>query len=60
MPVIGLIRSRLRSTEPLDAQPIAQLRTLLTDRGGPCYEPSEPDALKVALQEISASLDVRD
>jgi hypothetical protein len=58
MPLIGSIRSRLRSAEPLDARAIAQLKTLLTDRGGPCYAPSEPNALKVALEEISASLDV--
>jgi len=59
MPVIASIRSRLRSTEPLDPHAIAQLKTLLRDRGGPCYISSRPDALKVALGEISAALDVR-
>ena len=56
MPLIDSIRTRLRSSEPLDARVIAQLRTLLTDRDGPCYAVTEPDALKVALEEISATL----
>ena len=59
MPLIGSIRSRLCSTDPLDAQAIAELKTLLRDRDGPCYVPTGPDALKVALERISESLDVR-
>lgn len=57
----ALIRStasRLRSDEPLDPQGIARLKTLLRDVNGPCYEPSRPDALTVALQEVSNALDV--
>jgi len=59
MPLIGSIRSRLCSTDPLDARAIAELKTLLRDRDGPCYVPTGPDALKVALERISESLDVR-
>jgi hypothetical protein len=59
LPVIGSIRSRLRSTDPVDARAIAELNTLLRDRDGPCYVPTGPDALKVALRRISDSLDVR-
>jgi hypothetical protein len=58
-----LIRStaaRLRSAEPLDARGIAGLRTLLSNFSGPCYVPGLPDALKVALQEVSNSLDLAD
>jgi hypothetical protein len=58
MPAIDLIRSRLHSAEPLDPRAMAQLKTLLSERTGPCYAPSEPDALKVALEELSASLTV--
>jgi hypothetical protein len=50
--------SRLRSDEPLDAVGIARLKTLLRDVSGPCYEPSRPDALTVALQDISNALNV--
>jgi hypothetical protein len=53
MPLILAIRSRLVSGEPLAAQGIARLKTLLSDRRGPCYVPSVPDSLTVALQEIS-------
>jgi hypothetical protein len=50
--------SRLRSGEPLDAVGIARLKTLLRDLSGPCYAPSRPDALTIALQDISDALGV--
>jgi len=59
MPLIVAVRSRLLSGEPLAAQGIARLKTVLSDRCGPCYVRSGPDALAVALQEISKLLDVR-
>ena len=36
------------------------MRTLLSDFTGPCYVPCLPDALKVALHEVSNSLDLAD
>ena len=50
--------SRLRSDEPLAPLGIAGLGTLLRDVNGPCYVSSRPDALTVALQEISNALDI--
>jgi hypothetical protein len=57
--LILTIRSRLLSEEPLAAQGIARLKTVLGDRCGPCYAPtSEPDSLLVKLREISELLQV--
>jgi len=56
--IIRSIAARLRSGEPLDARGIAKLRTLLSDLTGACYVPSRPDALAVALSEVSRSLDI--
>jgi hypothetical protein len=58
MPQILAISSRLRSGEPLDARGVARLRALLSDGAGPCYTRSQPDALALALQTVSESLDV--
>jgi hypothetical protein len=58
IPLILVVRSRLLSGEPLAAQGIARLKTLLSDRSGPCYEPSAQPALTVALREVSELLDV--
>ena len=60
MPLILAIRSRLLSGEPLTAQGIARLKTLLGDRRGPCYVRSGPHSLTVALQEISELLQVEE
>lgn len=57
-PLILTTASRLRSHEPLDAVGIARLKTLLRDVSGPCYVPSRPDALTIALQDISNALRV--
>jgi hypothetical protein len=58
MPLLLTVASRLRSAEPVDARGVARLRALLADGSGPCYMPSRPDALTIALQSISRSLDV--
>ena len=60
MPLILMIASRLRSAEPVDARGVARLRALLSDGSGPCYAPSRPGALTIALQSVSKSLDVQD
>jgi hypothetical protein len=51
--------ARLRSPEPLEPQAIARLKTLLRDFGGPCYVRSRPDALTIALRDVSNELDVQ-
>jgi len=56
--MIRATAARLRSAEPVDARGVARLRTLLADTSGPCYVPSRPDALTVALRDILNSLDV--
>jgi hypothetical protein len=52
-PLIASTVSHLRSGEPVDAQAIARLKLLVSDRRGPCYRRSRPDALAAALLEIS-------
>ncbi len=56
MPLILSIRSRLLAGQPLAAQGIARLKTLLRDRSGACYTASDEGALTVALQEVSELL----
>jgi len=56
MPLILSIRSRLLAGQPLAAQGIARLKTLLRDRSGACYTASAKGALTVALQEVSELL----
>ncbi len=58
MPLILSTASRLRSDEPLSPLGIARLKTLLRDVSGPCYVPSWPGALTVALQDVSNALDI--
>ena len=58
MPLISSIGSRLRSTEPLNAVAVARLKKLVSDRGGPCYVRGEPEALTVAMRDVSESLGV--
>ena len=60
MPLIVAIRSRLLSGEPLAARGVARLKTLLSDRGGPCYVHGGPQSLALALQEISELLQVEE
>ncbi|HYB28152.1 MAG TPA: hypothetical protein VEF89_16165 [Solirubrobacteraceae bacterium] len=52
-PLIASTASRLRSREPMDPCAVARLKILAGDRRGPCYVRSRPDALMVALREIS-------
>jgi hypothetical protein len=59
-PVILAVASRLRSSAPVDARGVAQLRAVLGDGTGPCYVRSRPDTLTIALQNVSRSLDVLD
>jgi hypothetical protein len=58
MPLILSTASRLRSDEPLSPLGIARLKTLLRDASGPCYIQSRPDALTVALEDVSHALDI--
>ena len=60
LPEILAIASRLRSGAPVDARGVARLRGLLCDGCGPCYAPSRPDALSIALSTVSDMLDVQD
>lgn len=48
--------SRLRSREGVDARAVAKLKLLVRDRRGSCYRRIGPDALSVALREISDAL----
>ena len=57
VPLIVSIRSRLRSTEPLNAAAVARLKKLLSDRAGPCYVRCEPNALTAALRYVSEALE---
>ena len=56
MPLILSIRARLLAGQPLAAQGIARLKTLLRDRSGACYTAGGEGALTVALQEVSELL----
>jgi hypothetical protein len=60
LPLILAIRSGLLAEGPLTAQGIARLKTLLSDRRGPCYVPGTPDSLRVSLQEIAELLQVEE
>ena len=60
LPLILAIAVRLRSPAPVAASGVARLRALLCDGGGPCYLPSEDDALRIALETIWQCLDVPD
>jgi hypothetical protein len=57
-PLILSTASRLRSDEPLSPLGIARLKTLLRDVSGPCYVRTRPDALTVALQDVSHALNI--
>jgi hypothetical protein len=60
LPVILAVTSRLRDSAPVDARGIAQLSTLLSDGGGPCYKRIHPGALTVALEPVWQCLDAPD
>jgi len=52
-PVIASTAARLRSSEPMDVCAVARLKLLAGDRRGPCYRRGRPDAVAMALGEIS-------
>lgn len=52
-PMILTTAARLRSEEPLAPRTVAGLKLLTGDRSGPCYRPSRPNALALALGRIS-------
>jgi hypothetical protein len=55
-PLILSIRCRLLAGQPLGAQGVARLKTLLRDRSGACYTASGEGGLTVALQEVAELL----
>jgi hypothetical protein len=60
LPLILALASRLRDSAPVDAQGVALLGQLLSDGAGRCYTCIHPEALTVALEEVSHCLDVAD
>jgi hypothetical protein len=60
LPVILEICSQLGSRAPVDACGVARLQELLSDGGGPCYVCMYPDALMIALQDVSRWMEVND
>lgn len=54
--VIERIERRLRAPEPVAAQGVAIVRSLLTDGNGPLYRDSDPDALGSRLRAAAAAL----
>jgi len=54
--VIATIERRLRAPEPVAAQGVAIVRSLLTDGNGPLYRDSDPDALGSRLRAAAAAL----
>ena len=59
-PLILAIAARLRANTPVDASGVVLLRALLSDGTGPCYAPSHPETLLVALRNISPRLEALD
>jgi hypothetical protein len=60
LPALLTLAARLRGGAPIDARGIAQLRQLLCNGSGPCYAAICPEALTVALEEVSRGLDIQD
>lgn len=55
--VLATLDRRLRADEPVSAQGIALLDSLLTDGAGPLYRPTEPGALGSQLRAAAAALE---
>jgi hypothetical protein len=55
--LLATIDRRLRGDEPVTAQGVALLESLLTDGTGPLYLPTEPGALGSRLRAAAAALD---
>jgi hypothetical protein len=55
--VLQTLDRRLRAAEPVSAQGIAMLESLLTDGASPLYRPIEPGALGSRLRAAAAALE---
>jgi hypothetical protein len=55
--VLATLDHRLRAAEPVSAQGIAMLESLLTDGASPLYLPHEPGALGSRLRAAAAALE---
>lgn len=55
--VITTLDRRLRAAEPVSAQGVALLESLLTDGTSPLYRPTEPGALGSRLRAAAAALE---
>jgi hypothetical protein len=55
--VLATLDRRLRAPDPVSAQGIAMLESLLTDGGSPLYLPTEPGALGSRLRAAAAALE---
>ena len=55
--VLATLDRRLRAAEPVSAQGIALLESLLTDGASPLYRPAEPGALGSQLRAAAAALE---
>lgn len=55
--VLATLDRRLRAPEPVSAQGVALLESLLTDGTSPLYGPSEPGALGSRLRAAAAALE---
>ena len=55
--VLATLDRRLRAPEPVSAQGIALLESLLTDGASPLYRPTEPGALGSQLRAAAAALE---
>jgi hypothetical protein len=55
--VLATLDRRLRAAEPVSAQGIALLESLLSDGASPLYRPTEPGALGSQLRAAAAALE---
>ena len=55
--VLATLDRRLRAPEPVSAQGVARLESLLTDGTSPLYRPTEPGALGSRLRAAAAALE---
>ena len=55
--VLATLDRRLRGPQPVSAQGVALLESLLTDGTSPLYQPSEPGALGSRLRAAAAALE---
>jgi hypothetical protein len=55
--VLATLDRRLRAPEPVSAEGVARLESLLTDGTGPLYRPTQPGALASRLRAAAAALE---